>query len=468
MNRVPSLISFCCRNNSRVGLVPRPTLRIGILPQRKLIGIAGLAVAAAALGSLAGCHPSTSLEAEQAAVPVAAARPARKTLRLESVQPGQIEAFEQTPLFAKLPAYVEKLHVDIGDRVEAGQILVDLFLPELRDELRQKEAAVAQAQAEIELAAAAVRAAEAAVATAQANVRLMEAGNIRAEADVTRWQSQYARISQLVAGGSLDRKLEDETRDSLKAAEAARGEALAKVEAAKATAVQSQADLAKAKAAEAVARARTGNTKADRSRVKALLRYTKIRAPYAGVVTERNVNRGDFVQPASTMTARPLLSVARADIVRIFVDVPEMESPWVEAGRSGYVSVQALPDRIVGKVARTSWALGANRTLRTELDLANPDGLLRPGMYATAHIVLQERPDAWVLPLSAIVREGKQAFCWTVQDGRAVRAPLSLGLQVGNEVEVVSGLKGEEAVIQAPGQSLQDGQAVAAPPLESR
>ena len=153
---------------------------------------------------------------------VTAARPVRKTLRRESVQPGQIEAFEQTPLFAKLPAYVEKLYVDIGDRVEADQLLADLFLPELKDELRQKEAALVQAEAEIELATAAVRAAEAAVATAQANVSAAEAGNIRADADVTRWQSQYARISQLVTGGSLDRKLEDETRDSLKAAEAAR------------------------------------------------------------------------------------------------------------------------------------------------------------------------------------------------------------------------------------------------------
>ena len=122
---------------------------------------------------------------------VAAARPVRKTLRLESVQPGQIEAFEQTPLFAKLPAYVEKLYVDIGDRVEANQLLVELWIPELKDELRQKEAAVVQAEAEIELAAAAIRAAEAAVATAQANISLMEAGNIRAEADFARWQSQY-------------------------------------------------------------------------------------------------------------------------------------------------------------------------------------------------------------------------------------------------------------------------------------
>ena len=377
----------------------------------RILSIATLAVAAAILGSLTGCHSSSSADRQQAAsstaaatspVRVAAARPVRKTLRLESVQPGQIEAFEQTPLFAKLPAYVEKLYVDIGDRVEANQLLAELFLPELKDELRQKEAAEVQAQAEIELAVAAIRAAEAAVATAQANISLMEAGNIRAEADVTRWQSQYTRIKQLVAGGSLDRKLEDETRDSLKAAEAALGEARAKVEAAKAAFVQSQADLAKAKANEAAARARHGNAEADLSRVKALLQYTQIRAPYAGVVTERNVNRGDFVQPASTMTAKPLLTVARTDIVRIFVDVPEMDSPWVEAGRTGYVSVQALPDRIVeGKVTRTSWVLGANRTLHTELDLPNPKGLLRPGMYATAHILLQERPDVYVLPLSA-------------------------------------------------------------------
>jgi RND family efflux transporter MFP subunit len=435
-------------------------------------------MAAAVLASLAGCHSSSSAATQQAASPtpaaaavvrVTAARPARKTLRRETVQPGQVEAFEQTPLLAKLPAYVQKLYVDIGDRVEAGQILVDLFLPELKDELRQKEAALVQSQAEIELATAAIRAAEAAVATAQANISLMEAGKIRAEADVARWQSQYARISQLAASGAVDRKLEDETRDSLKAAEAAREEARAKVEAAKAALWQSQADLAKANASQSVARARDANAEADLSRVKALLQYTQIRAPYAGVVTERNVNRGDFVQPAGAMAARPLLAVARTDFVRIFVDVPEMESPWVEAGRAGYVGVQAIPGRVVvGKVTRTSWVLGANRTLRTELDLPNPGGLLRPGMYATAHILLQERPDACVLPLSAIVREGQQAFCWVVKVGQAARAPITLGLRVGNDVEVTSGLKGDTLVVQSQTGALREGQSVEVTQPEGR
>jgi HlyD family secretion protein len=436
---------------------------------RILIPIAGLAAAAVVLVSMSGCHWSSSADAEQsassspaaAAVRVAAAQPTRKTLRRESVQPGQIEAFEQTALFAKLPAYVEKLRVDIGDPVAADQVLVDLSIPELKEEARQKESAVVQAEAEIELAVAAIRAAKAAVATAGANVSAAEAGETRAEADYARWQSQDARIRELVTNGSLDRKLADETRDSLKAAEAARGEASAKVQAANAALAQSRAEVAKATANEAVARARHGNAEADLSRVKALLRYTQIRAPYAGVVTERNVNRGDFVQPASTMNAKPLLCVARTDTVRIFVDVSEMESPWVEAGRAGYVNVQALPDRIVeGKVTRTSWSLSTNRTLRTELDLPNPKGVLRPGMYATAHILLQERPNVYVLPLSAIVRDGKKAYCWVVSDGKAVRTPIAVGLQVNNDVEVVSGLKGDELVVQSQVGSLQDGQAV--------
>ncbi|MGA2032007.1 MAG: efflux RND transporter periplasmic adaptor subunit [Thermoguttaceae bacterium] len=340
----------------------------------RILAIASVAAAAVVLASMAGCHRSSSAESPSAAAPatteaatvvrVTTVAPVRKTLRLESVEPGQIEAFEVTPLLAKLPAYVRKLYVDIGDRVEADQLLADLFLPELKDELQQKAAVVVEAQAEIELATAATHAAEAAVVTAQANVVAAEAGNIRADADYKRWQSQYARISQLVAGGSLDRKLKDETRDSLKAAEATQAEVRAKVEAAHATLVQSQADVAKAKANQSVARARRGNAEADLARVKTMLGYTQIRAPYAGVVTERNVNRGDFVQPAGSTTAKPLLTVARADLVRIFVDVPEMESRWVERGRTGYVSVQALPDRIVaGKVTRTSWMLGANRTL---------------------------------------------------------------------------------------------------------
>jgi RND family efflux transporter MFP subunit len=232
---------------------------------------------------------------------------------------------------------------------------------------------------------------------------------------------------------------------------------------------QGEADVAKAKANEAAAHARRGSADAELARTSAMLQYTQIRAPYAGVVTARNVNRGDFVQPAGAVNGKPLLTVARADTVRIFVDVPELDSPLVEPGRKGYVNVQALPDQTVeGKVTRTSWALGANRTLRTELDVPNPDRKLRPGMYATAHIVLQESRDALVVPTSAIVRDGKKTSCWVIKDGKAVKTPIAVGLQVGSEAAVTNGLKGDESVVQTPTASLHEGQAIELAPSQGR
>jgi multidrug efflux pump subunit AcrA (membrane-fusion protein) len=81
-------------------------------------------------------------------------------------------------------------------------------------------------------------------------------------------------------------------------------------------------------------------------------------------------------------------------------------------------------------------------------------------MYATAHIVLEERPNVCVLPLSAVVREGENAFCWMARDGKATRVAIVLGLQAGSDVEVVSGLQGDELVVQTRAASLQEGQAV--------
>ena len=302
--------------------------------------------------------------------------------------------------------------------MEAGQLLVELFLPELKDELHQKEAALVQAQAEIELATAAVHAAEAAVATAQANISAPRPAS-SAPRPMSLAGNRSSRISQLVAGGSWIASWKMKRRDSLKAAEAARGEARAKVEAAKAACCKARPNWPRPRPTRPwplPAAKRRGRPAAR----KALLEYTHFRAPYAGVVTERNVNRGDFVQPATTMTAKPLLTIARTDTVRIFVDVPEMDSPWVEAGRDG-VRQRAGPSRPNrgGKVTRTSWVLGANRTLRTEMDLPNPKGLLRPGMYATAHIPSRRAPPCLRCASAAIVREGKQAYCWVVRmDGR--------------------------------------------------
>ncbi len=173
------------------------------------------------------------------------------------------------------------------------------------------------------------------------------------------------------------------------------------------------------------------------------------------------MDRGHFVQPAGSANAKPLFIVARTDVVRVFVDVPEMEAPLVERGIQGHILVQALPgQKTEGTVARTSWALSGNRTLRTELDLPNPKGLFRPGMYATAEIVLKERPNAISLPISAVVREGRQTVCCAVENGRIVRKPIILGLQTAEEAEALSGLSGEEVIVQTGADALREGQPV--------
>ena len=416
------------------------------------------------LALLAGCQASISADPPHAVsseAHVTAARPERKSLRLVSVQPGRIEAFEQTALFAKLPGYVEKFYHDIGDRVDAGKPLADLRIPELHDEVEQKKAMVAYAKAGVQQASTAVSAAQKAVTTADAKLREARAGTIRASGQYERWKSEHARIVELAASQSIDRRRVDETQNELSAADAARGEAEAKVASAEAALVERTVGVEKAKADLTVAQAAVGNAEADLARTRSLLHYTEIDMPYTGIVIQRNVDRGDFVQPATMATAKPLFVVARSDKVRIFVDVPEMEAVRIHDGAQGFVHVQALPNRTIeGTVTRTSWALGANRTLRTELDVPNPQGLLRPGMYATAEIVLQQRSDVLALPLSAVFTVNKQTFCCCVENGKIVRRPITLGLRTPQDVEVVNGLKGQELVVQSEADALIDGQRV--------
>lgn len=391
---------------------------------------------------------------------VTAGKLERKSLQRTTVQPGRVEAFEEAPLFAKVAGYVEEVAVDIGDRVQEGQVLARLFVPELHDDLSQREALVSQAEAEIHQAEAAVRSAEAGRATAQAAIRQAEAGAGRVNADHQRWQSEYARVKQLADSGSVTAKLADETLNQARAAEAALVEVAAQVESAKAGLVQSEADVEKARADLQTAQARLRVAQAQLGQAKTMLGYTEIRAPFDGIVTRRRIDKGHYVQPNGGVHS--LLVVARAEVVRVFVDVPELEAPLVDPGDTAVVAVQADGGRrIEGKVTRTSWTLDAtNRSLQTEIDLPNEEGSLRPGMYATASILLDQREGALAIPVTALVREGDIAYCYCVRDGKVVRTPVSVGLRSGSEYEVLDGLRGDELVVLTHAESLRDGEPV--------
>jgi RND family efflux transporter MFP subunit len=193
-----------------------------------------------------------------------------------------------------------------------------------------------------------------------------------------------------------------------------------------------------------------------------MLAYTEIKAPFNGMVTRREVDTGHYVRPAATGDAMPLLVVARTDEVRIFIEVPEMEAPFVNAGDPAQVKVQALPSsHFQATVARTSWSLlELNHSLRAEVDVPNTHGMLRPGMYANVTIQLDERPDALALPATAIVRQGDEAFCMCVESGKIEKKALTLGLRSGGDVEVVSGLDENSVVVVKEPATLRPGQQV--------
>lgn len=413
---------------------------------------------------VAGCQPEPPRPAPQAAaIPeVTAAKPERRVLTLSTTQPGRIEAFERTPLFAKVAGYVQEVKVDIGDAVGKDDVLVRIAVPELLDELHEKEALVAQAQAEVQQAESAITASRAAAETAQARIAEVDAGLIRAKADVDRWTSEHDRIKELAAKGSITRKLEEETLNALRAAEAAVQEAVARGRSARTGFHEAQAKIGTAEADKVAAEARHKVAVAALARINTMLGYTEIRAPYAGTVTSRSVDTGHFVQPVSGPQSTPLMEVARTETVRIFVDVPELEASQVDVGDPAEVRVQAADGPVIrAAVTRTSGSLvEANHSLRVEIDVPNPEGRLRSGMYATVTIQLAERPEGIVIPVTAVVRDAAATVCCVVRDGKVERRPVELGLRAGGFVEVRSGLDEHTLIVIKQPELFRDGQAV--------
>jgi RND family efflux transporter MFP subunit len=411
-----------------------------------------------------GCHRAQpgGGDAKPASVErVQAAKPQRKTLARTTTQPARIEAFEETPLFAKVAGYVKKVHKDIGDSVGAGQPLVTLDVPELADDVAQKEAMLAQAEAELKQAAANVQAVKAAADTAKAKVEEARAGTVRTASDYERVQAENERIKSLAQRGSVTGKLVDESLNQLQAAAAAREKAEAAVRSAEKSAEQAEANVGKAEADQQAADARIGVAKAELARARTMLGYAEIKSPYAGVVTQRTVDTGHFVQPGRAESG-PVMAVARTDEVRVFLDVPEMDAGLVDVGDEATLDVQAIGGKkLLASVTRTSWSLApANRSLQVEIDFKNEGAKLRPGMFATGTITLAKRDNVFVLPTSAIIHNGAETFCACVESGKITRRKIELGLQTASEVEVASGLNDNLLVVTSAASAPQPGQAV--------
>src|SRR6201981_1615410 len=318
-----------------------------------------------------------------------------------------LAAFEETDLFAKVSGYLSDVRVDIGDQVKAGQVLAVISVPEMENELAEDKAQLDSKQRSLETARRQVD-------HNKANVTLQ---------DVTLKRQEVLFKGREIANQTLDE--------------------------ARANAHIAKADVGVAEANRAFAAAQVALAAATVERIKTLLAYSQIVAPFDGVVARRLVNRGDLVQAATTTRTTPLFTVQRIDTIRVFCDVPENDVPHLHIGDPAIVKPYGLEGKpFVGTVTRFSFSLDpATRNMRTEIDLPNPEERLYPGMYAEVSLEMNRHPDALTVPTAAVGSDGGGHFVYTISDNRITRLAIKTGLTDNGRIEVTGGLSEETSVV---------------------
>jgi RND family efflux transporter MFP subunit len=405
----------------------------------------------------AGCNRPAPSSSGAAAAPggpvgVKVVSPKRQALRWAIEQPGTIAAFESTPVAARIPGHVAAIApdeaarkagkadavIDLGSVVTKGQLLATLDVPDLVAEAAQKDASVKQAAAEAEQVKQEIGILDAQVAAGRAAVTEAEAGVPKAGAEFERWKAELAQADDLVAKRVIDAQSRAVVLKQFQSSEAGKAEAEAKVATAAAALKEKQARRAKADADLAAATARTAVAAAAAKEAQARVGYTRITAPFDGIVTARNVHTGHVVQPPGGAAGQPLFVVARLDTVRVFLDVPESAAAKAVPGAKAVVRVPALGnEEIAATVTRTAGVVTPDtRTLRTEIDLPNEKRLIQPGMYAFVRIEA-ESADATVLPAGCVLPADEMHYVYLVEDGKAVRYRVRVGRTEGTTVQVI-------------------------------
>lgn len=401
------------------------------------------------------------------------------------VQPGSVEPFESADLHAKVSGYLSSqtlereeiqdgrpvlkpvmkdgkpVRVDIGTPVRAGDVLARISVPESEKQVQQDTADVARVESKVEQMTAAVATAEADLGAASAGVAFAQA-ELKSKTSYRAYrEKQRDRIKDLVARNALERKREEEEEDQTQAAVSAELAATEAVNAAKQKEAAAAARVKQAKADLKYAQSEVAVAKARLEKSQTLLAYTVIRSPYTGVVTRRTHHPGDFVRSAEAGGERvPVLTVERTDLMRVVVQVPERDVPFVDVGDPAVVVVDAHAGTVTFKsagadrveISRTAASEDPHtRMMRVEVDLTNPDGkLLRRGMYGRATLLLQTgSPSAVRVPSSALVgkAEGGNATVRVVRDDVVHVVTVKYGADNGTDVEILTGLTPADRVV---------------------
>lgn len=376
-------------------------------------------------------------ESTKAAQPptVAVAKASVQDLARDLSMTAELKPYQEIEVMAKVAGYVKAIYVDIGDKVKKGQLLAVLEVPEMADDLAR--------------AGSALKASEAEAIRAKDELRRAQATHEIANLSFTRLSKVAAQRPGLVAQQELD-----DARSKDLAAEAQVAAARSSLEAANEKVRESRAAL---------------------SRVKTMFDYARVTAPFDGVVTKRFADTGSMIQAgtASQTQAMPVVRLSQNSMLRIVVPVPESAVPTVHVGQQVDVRVPTLNRSFSGKVTRFASKVSAStRTMDTEIDVANPNLVMVPGMYAEVKLGLEQRKGVLAVPVTAVDLAGgngaNQAGAAALKGRVMVVTPanviepreVTLGLETANKIEVLSGLKEGDLVVIGGRSSLQAGQHV--------
>jgi len=368
--------------------------------------------------------------------------PPRAPRATDLVLPGSIQAIQETAIYARVDGYLKRRLVNIGDRVQTGQVLAEIDTPELDQQLSQARATLAQAEASLAQARASLQQARATLQHNQAQLAYNRT-------TLSRWRT--LKDKELVAQQDVDDRqvLADSSQADVEAAQA-------NVDALQASVVAADA-----------------NVTANQANVQRLLdtqSFQKVRAPFPGIVTVRNVDNGALISSGSSSGNTPLFRMAQIDSLRVYVNVPQTFLTAITPGLGAQLVVREFPQHVFSaQVASTAGALDpGSRTLLTEVRMPNEGGLLRPGMYTDVKFHLTRPDPPLVIPSTAlIIRSGPPRVATVGSDNKVRLQPVQLGRDYGTTVEVVQGLSEQDRLVVAPPDALQEGTVVSPVTLPS-
>ena len=386
--------------------------------------VAGSAVAFALTLTSCSGDGEKKVQANTSNLAVGVTKVVKKSLGRELTLSSELVPFQEIDVYAKESGYVKKLSVDYGSHVKAGDVMAVLEIPELEAQLQEDQAQIKNATNQVD----------------------------RAQHELARYQAQYKalHLQYTRLSGVFESQpgivAQQEVDD-------AQGKDLA---------ASSQVDVGQA--ALESAQSQLSVSKAKLAHDQTLFDYSKITAPFSGVVTQRYANLGTLVQAGtnSSTQAIPIVRLSQDDLFRLVIPVPESYVPYIRVGDRVDVRVPSLNRTFPGKVARFSVDVREDtRTMHTEVDVRNRDHVLVPGLYAEADLVLEHKEDIPTIPLQAVNHAGDKTTVFVVTgDNQLEDRPVRLGIQTANDAEIVAGLHEEEMVVVSDRAGLKAGEKV--------